>query len=409
MALVGEDDGIVGDILEERGRRLAGLAAREVARIILDAGTGAGRVHHLEIEGAALLQALGLQQLALRHELVEPGAQFGADRLDRLLQRRARGHIVRVGIDPDALQRVGARPGQRIELVDRFQLLAEERETPGPVLHVRGPELQRIAAHAERAAGEALVVAAILLLDEMRDHLALVVGLPGHQILGHRAIGLDRADAVDARDRGDDDHVVALQKRPGGRMPHPVDLLVDLAFLLDIGVGARDIGLGLVIIVVGNEILDRILRKEGLELAIELRRQRLVRGEDDRRPLRRLDDLRSGKGLAGARGAQQHLIPLAREHPLDELGDRGGLVARGLEFGAQHETLPALELGTGERFGDEQGLCHGHLELPVPSPLTWGISAIPARQHRAAQSARERPSTPGTPCKVQRPKRTLMY
>jgi hypothetical protein len=53
--------------------------------------------------------------------------------------------------------------------------------------------------------------------------------LPDDQVLGHRAVGLDRADAVDAGDRGDDDHVVAFQQRPGGRVAHPVDLLVDLA------------------------------------------------------------------------------------------------------------------------------------------------------------------------------------
>jgi hypothetical protein len=58
---------------------------------------------------------------------------------------------------------------------------------------------------------------------------------------------------------------------------HPVDLFVDLAFLLDVGVRARDIGLGLVVVVVADEILDRVVREEALELAVELRGQRLVR------------------------------------------------------------------------------------------------------------------------------------
>jgi hypothetical protein len=52
---------------------------------------------------------------------------------------------------------------------------------------------------------------------------------------------------------------------------HAVDLLVDGRVLLDIGVGARDIGLGLVVVVVRDEILDRVLREEALELAVELR------------------------------------------------------------------------------------------------------------------------------------------
>ena len=271
---------------------------------------------------------------------------------------------MRVGVDADARQRVGAGAGQRVELADRFELLAEEGEPPGAVLEVGRPDLERIAADPEGAAGEALVVAAVLLLDEVGDDAALVVGLADDEVLGHRAIGLDRADAVDAGDRGDDDDVVALQQRPGGRVAHPVDLLVDLAFLLDIGVGAGDVGLGLVVVVVGDEVFDRVLGEEALELAVELGGQRLVRRQDDRRALRGFDDLGDGEGLAGAGGAEKHLVALAREDALDQLGDGRGLVARGLELGAQHEALAALELGAGERLGGEGRLRLGHPGLP---------------------------------------------
>ena len=44
MAFVDEDQRIVGQIFEERRRRLAGLAPGEIARIIFDAGAGAGRL-----------------------------------------------------------------------------------------------------------------------------------------------------------------------------------------------------------------------------------------------------------------------------------------------------------------------------------------------------------------------------
>ena len=107
-----------------------------------------------------------------------------------------------------------------------------------------------------------------MLGDHIGDHLTLVIDLAAHEIDGHRRIGLNRTDAVDARDRGDDDHIIPLQKRAGGRVAHPVDLLVDLGFLLDIGVGAGDIGLGLVIVVVGHEIFDGVIRKEALEFAV---------------------------------------------------------------------------------------------------------------------------------------------
>ena len=56
-------------------------------------------------------------------------------------------------------------------------------------------------------------------------------------------------------------------------MAHPVDLLVDRAFLLDEGVGARHIGFRLVIIVIGHEIFHGVVREKVLELAVKLRRQ----------------------------------------------------------------------------------------------------------------------------------------
>ena len=71
MALVGEDERVVGQIFEQGRRRLAGPAAGQIARIVLDAGAGAGRLQHFEIEQGALLEPLRLEQAPLRMELVQ--------------------------------------------------------------------------------------------------------------------------------------------------------------------------------------------------------------------------------------------------------------------------------------------------------------------------------------------------
>ena len=94
-------------------------------------------------------------------------------------------------------------------------------------------------------------------------------------------------------------------------MAHAVDLLVDRGFLLDIGVGSRHIGLGLVIVVIGDEVLDRVLGEERLHLAVKLRRESLVGREHERRALQRRDGVGDGKGLPRPRDAQQHLVALA--------------------------------------------------------------------------------------------------
>ena len=127
-------------------------------------------------------------------------------------------------------------------------------------------------------------------------------------------------------------------------MAHAVDLLVDVGFLLDVGVRARDIGLGLIVVVVGDEVLDGVAGEEALHLPVELGRERLVRREDERRALGRGDDMRHGEGLARAGDAEQHLRALVLADALHQLGDRLWLVALRLELRDEPERPPALAL-----------------------------------------------------------------
>ncbi len=180
--------------------------------------------------------------------------------------------------------------------------------------------------------------------DQIGDHAALLDLLALLDRESHRRIGLDRADPVDARNRGDDDDVVALEQRPRRRVAHAVDLLVDRGILLDIGVGARDVGFRLVVIVIRDEIFHRVVGEEALELAVELRRQGLVRRQDDRRPLRRLDHLRHGEGFAGAGDAEQHLRAVVAPGALDQILDRGRLVALRRQLGLQLDPHAAFGL-----------------------------------------------------------------
>ena len=194
-------------------------------------------------------------------------------------------------------------------------------------------ELDDIAAHAEGAALEIGLDALVLQGDEIGDELALVEALADLDRKGHGGIGLDRADAIDAGDRGDDDDIIAFQQGAGGRVAHPVDLLVDRGFLLDIGVRAGHIGLGLVVIVIGYKVFNSIVGEEALELAVKLGRKCLVVRENDGGPLGLLDHLGHGEGLARTGDAEQHLILFVAGEALHQLLDGRGLVASGLEVG----------------------------------------------------------------------------
>jgi len=60
----------------------------------------------------------------------------------------------------------------------------------------------------------------------------------------------------------------------------------------------------LVVVVVGDEVLDGVVGEEGFELVIELGSQSLVVRQDEGGVLQVFDDLGHGEGLAGAGDAE---------------------------------------------------------------------------------------------------------
>ena len=163
--------------------------------------------------------------------------------------------------------------------------------------------LYRIAAHAKRPALKRNVVADILKLDKLRDNRITFYRLPLAHRESHRHVIFFRTNTIDARDRGHDDAIFTLEQGAGSSVAHAVDLLVNAAVFFDEGIGARDIGFGLVIIVIGHEIFHRVIGEEGFELTIKLRRQSFIRRKDQRRTLQFLNGLGNGEGLARPRRA----------------------------------------------------------------------------------------------------------
>ncbi len=99
---------------------------------------------------------------------------------------------------------------------------------------------------------------------------------------------------------------------------------------LDVGVGGGDVGFGLVVVVVGYEVLDGVVGEEGLEFVVELRRECFVVAQDECGSLCLRDDVGYGECFAGACYAEECLVFVARVEAIDELPDGGGLVASGL-------------------------------------------------------------------------------
>jgi hypothetical protein len=105
------------------------------------------------------------------------------------------------------------------------------------------------------------------------------------------------------------------------------------SILLDKGIGRRHIRFGLVVVVVGNEVLHRVVREERLELAVQLRGQGLVRCQHQRRAVDLRDHVGDAEGLARTGHPEQRLVRQAGLDAFDHLANGLGLVASRFKAG----------------------------------------------------------------------------
>jgi len=224
----------------------------------------------------------------------------------------------------------GAEEG--VDLGERVDLVAEEFDAEGHLV-VGGVDLDDVAADAEGAAAEVYVIALVEDFDEAAGDVFALDALAFFEEQQHTVVGFGRAEAVDAGDGADDDGVAAFEERAGGGEAELVELVVDGGFFFDVEVAGGDVGFGLVVVVVGDEVLDGVVGEELFELVIELGGKGLVVSEDERGAVDFLDDLGHGEGLAGAGDAEEDLIFVAGVEAGDELGDGAGLVAGGFVVG----------------------------------------------------------------------------
>ena len=137
----------------------------------------------------ALLQTLGFQQFASRFKFSQTAGQLCANQLDRLLQGRARGHIVGIGKDGNFVQPGGFLACQRIKFPYLFYFIAKQADPPGPVFQMGWKDFDIIAAHAKAAAHKIQIIAPILQFGQIAEQ-----GLPLNlvfygQTQGHGGIG----------------------------------------------------------------------------------------------------------------------------------------------------------------------------------------------------------------------------
>jgi len=341
VRFVDDEQIVLGEIIDQGRGALPRLAAAKVARIILDARAVTDLLHHLQVEAGTLLEPLGFEQFVAAAEIGKAGLQFLLDPFHGLFEPFRRGDKMFGRIDRHRIGLALDLAGEGIDHRDAFDLITEHLDADR-LAFVGGDHLDDIPAHAEGAAVEIDVVAGIVDLDQfLQDDVAfdLLAGLEDDQ---HFQPIFGRTQAVNAGDRGDDDYIAAGKQRGSSPQPQPVNFVIDRGILFDIGIGMGKIGLGLIIVVVADEILDCIVREKTAELAIELGRQGLVVRNDQGWTVDAGDDVGHGEGLATPGHPEQGLVDIPALQSLDEFFDRLGLVTLEGKRGFQFETIHAL-------------------------------------------------------------------
>ena len=344
MALVHKEDKILREVVQQRGGRRARLPAGDDPAVILDAGAVAQLPHHLHIVAGALVDALGLDELAVILEVGLALRQLPLDLLHRPLHLLLGGDVVAGGVNGHVLQHPLGLTGDGVDLRNAVDLVPKELHPDGVAVGVHRVNLHRVPPDPEHIALEGHVVAVVADLHQLPQQLIPWVLLPLPQGDDHVGVVDGVPQAVDAGHRRHHDDVPPLKEGCRGAVAQALDLGVDGGVLLDEGIRVGDVRLRLIVVVVGDEVLHGVFREELPELLAQLGRQRLVVGQHQRGALHLLDDLGHGVGLAAAGDAQQHLLTQAVLQSLRQLFDGLRLVAGGGIFRNN------FELGHGKRL-----------------------------------------------------------
>src|SRR6185437_11307029 len=124
----------------------------------------------------------------------------------------------------------------------------------------------------------------------------------------HLLVLLRRTEAVNSRDRSDDNYILTCEERLGRGVAQAVDLGVDLRLLLYISVRVSDVRLGLVVVVIGDEVVYGVLGEKFAILLRELRSECFIMRQNKRRLIKLCYHVCDRKRLARAGDPKERLV-----------------------------------------------------------------------------------------------------
>ena len=303
-----------------------------MAGVIFDSFAGADFHHHLDIVVGALLQALRLQQFSVIPEPLQPLFQLRFDGFGHQLHVIPVGDVMGRRENGNVVPHAGNLPGHRVHLFNGINFIAEHLHTDR--LFAAGRiDIDNISPGSEGATVKIHIVSVVLHIHQFPNHVRpihLHTRPQGQQLI---PVGIRASQAVDAGHAGHHNGIRSLQQGRRSGVPKLIDFVVDIRILLDISIRGRHVRLRLIVIVVGDEVFHRVLRKKLLHLPVELRRQGFVVRNNQRWLLNLLDDLRHGERLSGTGDPHQGLVPIPGQNAVHNMIHRLGLIPGEVEIG----------------------------------------------------------------------------
>ncbi len=308
VAFVHKEQEIVGEEVQQGHWRGALGTVGDYAGIVLNAGAVAQFCHHFHIVLGPLTDTLCLHKLLVVGKRLHLLFHFLSDLVNGLVHLDLGGDVMAGGINGDMIQHPVDSAGDGVEIADPLDLVAKELHPHGMVLVIGRVELHGIPADPKHIAFKGDIVALISDLHQSPQKLVPVPLRAGPEGNDHVGEIIRLAQTVDAGDGGNHDHVPAFQKGAGGGEAEAVNFVVGGCVFSDIGVRVGNIGLGLIVVVIGDKILHGVIWKKLLEFGAELSGKGLVMSQNQSGTLDGFNHLGHGKGLARASNAQQHLL-----------------------------------------------------------------------------------------------------
>jgi hypothetical protein len=278
---------------------VARLTFIDVARIVFDARAHAEFLQGIPCPDGSASRGVRPRGVCLGFpEIGEPFLKFGGNADAGFLNPFLGRGVVISRVNRIGLIGMADLAAKAVDLIDRFDFIAKAIDADVVVIRDERGDVDDVAMDAESAGVEIEVVPGVLAFDETFEKFFPVEDLPTRISKRSPRYSSGSRKTINGCDRSHDDRVAPFKNRIDRACAQHFDLVVHHRVLLDVGIGFRDVSLGLVEIEVRDEILHPVLREEFFELAIELRAKGLVMNQNKGRAIEGLNDVGIREGFA---------------------------------------------------------------------------------------------------------------